>query len=138
VRDVAADETEAQARDVALILEQLGVDPEVPQIEVWNKLDLLPPDTRAARETEAARNPDVVAISALTGAGIEALVTEIEARLGEVTIAEDLHLTFAQGRNRAWLHDAHVVTDEVQDDTGWRIAVDWTARQKADYDRQVG
>lgn len=138
VRDVAADETEAQARDVAQILEQLGVDPEVPQIEVWNKLDLLPADTRAARETEAARNPDVVAISALTGAGIEALVTEIEARLGEVTIVEDLHLTFAQGRGRAWLHDAHVVTDEVQDDTGWRIKVDWTARQKADYDRLAG
>ncbi len=138
VRDIAADETEAQARDVNQILDELGVGADVPQIEVWNKLDLLVPEARAARETEAARNPDVVAISALTGAGIEALVATIEARLGEVTTAETLQLTFAEGRKRAWLHDAHVVTDEVQDDTGWHVSVDWTARQKADYAKQVG
>ncbi len=138
VRDIAADETEAQAADVAAILEELGVDPDVPRIEVWNKLDLLTPDARAARETEAARGPDVVAISAITGDGIAALLDEIEARLGEVTERTALHLDFAEGRKRAWLHDAHVVADEAEDDTGWQITVDWTARQQAEYEKQAG
>ena len=138
VRDIAADETEAQAADVAAILEELGVDPEVPRIEVWNKLDLLAPEARAARETEAARGPDIAAISAITGEGIAALMDEVEARLGETTRRAVLHLGFAEGRNRAWLHDAHVVTEEAEDDAGWRITVDWTDRQRAEYDKQAG
>ncbi len=42
-------------------------------------------------------------------------------------------LGFADGKARAWLHEAHVVAEERQDDDGWVIAVDWTARQKAEF-----
>ena len=133
VRDIAAAETAAQAADVEAILEALGVAADVPKIEVWNKIDRLDPDTRAARETEAARNPDVVALSALTGAGVEALNAAIEGHLADESVHERMALAFAEGRARAWLHDAHVVTAEVQTETGWDIEVDWTERQKAAY-----
>ncbi|MCL4676565.1 MAG: GTPase HflX, partial [Pararhodobacter sp.] len=42
VRDIAHPETEAQAQDVETILTELGVRQEVPRIDVWNKIDLLP------------------------------------------------------------------------------------------------
>ncbi len=135
VRDIAADETAEQAKDVEKILEDLGVGQNVPMIEVWNKTDLLPPDEREARETEAARNPRVVSISALTGVGIDALTAAIEAELAEESQTEALHLRFADGKARAWLHEAHVVDAEVQNDTGWKLTVTWTARQKAEFQR---
>jgi len=130
VRDISAEETDEQARDVETILEELGVDPDIPRIEVWNKIDRLDAEARAARETEAARNPDVIATSALTGAGVEALTAAIEAHLARETTRETLRIGFADGKARAWLHEAHVVVEEAQDDAGWEITVDWTARQK--------
>ena len=44
VRDIAHPDSEAQARDVAGVLSELGIDAEAPErvIEVWNKIDLLP------------------------------------------------------------------------------------------------
>src|SRR5438132_6535313 len=44
VRDVSSEESQAQAADVAAVLEQIGAGPESGRaiIEVWNKIDLLP------------------------------------------------------------------------------------------------
>ncbi|OIP82516.1 MAG: GTPase HflX [Rhodobacterales bacterium CG2_30_65_12] len=134
VRDIAADETEAQARDVEAILEELGVPQDVPRIEVWNKADLLTAEIRTARETEAARSAQVVALSALTGAGIAALTAMIEAQIAEESSREVLRLGFADGKARAWLHEAHVVESERQVKNGWDMAVNWTARQKAEFE----
>ena len=63
-------DTEAQAEDVNRVLDELGID-EVRRgqiIEVWNKLDLLTPEERAAREAQAQRKPDCVLVSALSRA----------------------------------------------------------------------
>jgi GTP-binding protein HflX len=136
VRDISAEETDAQARDVETILDELGVSPDVPRIEVWNKTDLLDADQRAARETEAGRADAVVAISALTGAGLDALNAAIEAQLAEDSIREVLTLGFSHSKARAWLHDAHVVAEERQGEDGWVLAVDWTARQRAEFYKQ--
>ncbi len=138
VRDISAAETAAQARDVEAILDELGVGREVPRVEVWNKTDRLDAEARDARETEAARNADVVATSAVTGAGVDRLTAAIEAHLARETSRETLRLGFDQGRARAWLHDAHVVLSEVQDETGWIVEVDWTGRQKAEYAHLAG
>ncbi|SMH55258.1 GTPase HflX [Maritimibacter sp. HL-12] len=138
VRDISAEETEAQARDVETILAELGVAEEIPRIEVWNKIDLLDPEVRAARETEAERREGVVAISALSGAGLDRLTDAIEAQLAEERRRDHVRLKFSQGKARAWLHDAHVVVEERQDETGWVLAVDWTARQKAAFEKING
>ena len=138
VRDISADETEEQAHDVETILEELGLDRDVPRIEVWNKTDRLGDEERAAREAQAARNPDVIATSALTGAGIDVLTAAIEAHLANETTRETLRLRFSDGKARAWLHEAHVVLSELQVDEGWEIEVDWTGRQKAEYAKHGG
>jgi GTP-binding protein HflX len=138
VRDISAEETDEQAADVEKILAELGVTEDTPRIEVWNKIDRLDPEARAARETEAARTPGVVALSALTGAGLEALTAAIEAQLAEERRRDHIRLAFSQGKARAWLHEAHVVVEERQDEAGWVLAVDWTQRQKAAFEKLKG
>ena len=58
VRDVSHGETEAQAGDVAIVLRELGIDPDDTKriIEVWNKADLSAADERERLAT--ASQPD--------------------------------------------------------------------------------
>jgi GTP-binding protein HflX len=133
VRDISHAETEEQAEDVHAIMADLGVDEDVPQIEVWNKVDQLDPDRRAAFETQAERSDDVVAISALTGEGLDRLYDAIDTALTQDTTDEVIELAFADGRKRAWLHEAGVVQSETQSEDGWRIEVRWNAKQAAQY-----
>ncbi len=130
VRDISHPETEGQAADVADILRSLGLDPEVPLIEVWNKTDQLAEPAREALEVQAARSDGVRAISALTGRGVDALLSEIEAGLAEERIERVLDLTFAEGKRRAWLHEKGVVVDEAETDSGYRLTLRWTPRQE--------
>lgn len=134
VRDISHPETEEQAADVGEILEKLGVKDHVDLIEVWNKIDCLSPETRAAILAQDARRGDVHAVSALSGEGIAALELAIDLRLGEEKTEETLHLAFAEGRRRAWLHAAGVVIDEAQTEDGHRLLLRWTARQKAEFE----
>jgi GTPase len=130
VRDIAHAETAEQAADVEAILAELGVSKDVPLFEVWNKTDLLPAEARAAVETEAARKDEVVAISALTGDGVAALLDRVSAALEEEKMERELLVPFAEGRKRAWLHGEGVVLGEAQGEDGFRVTVRWTARQE--------
>jgi GTP-binding protein HflX len=130
VRDISHPESALQAADVAAILSSLGVTAATPQLEVWNKLDLVPPDDRAALVAQAARSDTVLALSALTGEGMERLTGAISAAFDAAKTDATLELPFAEGRRRAWLHAEGVVTAETDTDTGHRIALRWTARQE--------
>lgn len=134
VRDISHPESEEQARDVQAILENLGVLESTPQIELWNKLDLLDPEARAAIQTRADRREDVLPISSLTGEGIEALVEMITTTLAGKTVEEKLQLGFAEGRKRAWLYDRGLVEDEAQDEEGHILTVRWNAMQRAQFE----
>jgi len=138
VRDIAHPETEAQAADVGKILAELGVREDVPVIELWNKIDRLPPDRRAAMSTLAARRPNVLALSAATGEGVPALVAQATEALDGSRETKSLDLPFTRGRARAWLHDQHVVVDERDSEAGWHITVRWTPRQRAAFQRLDG
>ena len=131
VRDIAHPETEAQAADVAAILTDLGVPDTVPLFELWNKCDLLAPEDRTAVEARAAREPRVIAGSALTGAGLEPLYGAIGAQLDGERRHATLTLAHTEGRARAWLHEQGVVEAEVPGDDGVTVTVHWTARQEA-------
>ncbi|MDW6022869.1 GTPase HflX [Mesorhizobium sp. BAC0120] len=85
LRDISDPDTSAQAEDVEAILADLGVDAsdETRVIEVWNKVDLIDEANRErllAESADPAKGPPV-AISAVTGEGIPALVEMIETRL---------------------------------------------------------
>lgn len=131
VRDISHPETVSQARDVASILESLGVSDKTPQIEIWNKIDRLPEDARAAAVTQAARQDDVIAISAISGQGLSELIAAIGDKLSDATHLTQLHLRFAEGRKRAWLFEKELVEAETQTEDGFDLTVRWTARQEA-------
>ena len=131
IRDIAHPESAEQAADVADILTSLGVKPDTPQIEVWNKLDLVAPEARAALDVQSANRPQVVAISALTGEGLPVLLDAISTAFDEAKTETDLRLTFAMGRAHAWLHAEDVVVSETLTDDGWQIHLRWTPRQQA-------
>jgi GTPase len=130
VRDISHPETAEQAQDVAEILASLGVDDATPQIEVWNKLDLVDPSERSSLAIQAAGRTDVFAVSALTGHGIPPLLAAISQAFDEEKSERSLTLPFADGRRRAWLHEQGVVTDEVATEEGHRLTVRWTSRQE--------
>lgn len=131
VRDISHPESAEQAADVAEILASLGVSAQVPQIEVWNKLDRVDPASREALAAQAAQRPQVLALSALTGEGVEALLAAVAAELDEERSEAVLDLPFGEGRRRAWLHDRGLVVAESEGEDGWRLTVRWTARQAA-------
>ena len=131
VRDISHPETAEQAQDVAEILTSLGVKQSTPQIEVWNKLDLVPPSARAALEAQS--RPGIHAVSALTGEGVDALLAAVSQAFDEAKNDETLRLPFSEGRKRAWLHAEGVVQSETEGEDGWQITVSWTRRQQGSY-----
>jgi GTP-binding protein HflX len=89
VRDISHPQTEEQAEDVRRILEDLGVAETMPQIEVWNKIDLLPRPERETRVTEAARRENVHAISAITGEGLAPFLSAVAGQVSEPRTSHD-------------------------------------------------
>ena len=134
VRDISHPETEAQKGDVEAILDSLKVGTDVPRIEIWNKIDLMGSEDRAALITRAERTDDVQALSAVTGEGMQALVDRIGGVLTGDARVEELLLPYAEGRRHAWLHAHGVVEHEAQGDDGYSLTVRWTARQRAEFD----
>lgn len=111
VRDIAHPDTQAQADDVEAVLSEIGVDESTPRIEAWNKLDLLEPDDRTELEGEASRRDDVVAISALTGEGVDTLLRTIADRLTQGHRRYRIALAPEDGASAAWLHAHGEVID---------------------------
>jgi len=96
VRDTAHDESAAQKADVLQVLEELGVPPERPMLEVLNKIDLLEPEQRQGLLSHNGRR-EAVAVSALTGDGIPALLAALEAGVTRGNITVKLKLDAADG-----------------------------------------
>ncbi len=136
VRDISHPETEEQSQDVHAILADVGVSEETHTlIEVLNKTDALAgPDADAVRQ-KAARSEDRVAMSALTGEGIEGLFAAIDTALAEPVRRDEVKLPFEQGRARAWLFENKLVKRERQRDDGFRLSVEWTDKQKRQFEQ---
>ncbi len=135
VRDISHPETVAQARDVDTILAALGTGEGIARLEVWNKIDRLPPDEGAALRIQAARRDDTIALSAITGEGIDGLLAAIATRAGDPRHDSVLELTHDDGRRRAWLFARGLVRDESETATGSRLSVHWTDRQQEEFAR---
>ncbi|MEM1234170.1 MAG: GTPase HflX [Pseudomonadota bacterium] len=133
VRDIAHPETDEQAEDVAEILGALGIAHGVPQLEVWNKIDGLGPEALDVRRNQAAREETIFLTSALTGAGMEALLDAISGQITPAKMREVIELPFDDGRRRAWLYEQGVVLEETANAEGAALSVEWTATQSARY-----
>jgi len=96
VRDAAHDESAAQKGDVLKVLEELGVPSERPMLEVLNKIDLLEPEQREGLLSHNGRR-EAIAVSALTGDGIPALLAALETGVTRGNITVKLKLDAADG-----------------------------------------
>ncbi len=137
VRDISHPESNEQAADVADILQSLGVGAATPQLEVWNKLDLVDASQRGALQAQAETREGVFPVSALTGEGIAHLLDVISGVFDEEKTERVIAVPFSDGRRRAWLHAEGVVLGEEATETGFAVQVRWTARQEKRY-RDLG
>ncbi|HUH50117.1 MAG TPA: GTPase HflX, partial [Mycoplana sp.] len=95
VRDMSDPDNGAQAGDVLRILADLGIDEKDGAeriLEVWNKIDDLQPEARDALVQKAAATPNTIAVSALTGEGVDRLLDEVNRRLSGVLVDRDVVL----------------------------------------------
>ncbi|OYX47660.1 MAG: GTPase HflX [Sphingomonas sp. 32-66-10] len=111
VRDIAHPDSEAQRDDVESVLKDIGVAPETPRFEAWNKLDLLDGEARDDVLAEAAKRDDVLAVSALSGEGVDVLIDRVAARLTLGHRRYRVTLPAADGAGAAWLHKHGEVID---------------------------
>jgi GTP-binding protein HflX len=133
VRDISHEETEEQARDVRDILASLGVAKDIRTFEIWNKVDLLPQDAADAVRARAQRDPEVMAVSAISGEGLEHLQGVVAEALQGAVREADVHLSYADGKKRAWLFAQDVVQKEAQSEDGFDLTVRWSAKQEAQF-----
>ena len=133
VRDIAHADSNAQAVDVATVLSSLGLDEQgSPQrLEAWNKLDLLAGDDRVALLNEAGRRDDVVALSALSGEGVEQLREAIAKRLQDGSVVHRFKLAASDGSRLAWLHSRGDVLDQRVEGETMHLAVKLSAENWA-------
>ena len=137
VRDISHAESAAQRADVVTVLADLGISAETgrqPPLEVWNKIDRVPDDVAEELANGAHRSePRPVLVSAVTGAGIEALLAAIEARLGEAHEVLEVTLPPTAGRLAHWLHqNAEVLSRQMSDsgETHYRVRVDASGKAR--------
>jgi GTP-binding protein HflX len=121
VHDVSHGDAEAQAKDVETVLRELDIAPDDRRlIAVWNKIDQLDIEAREQLHNQAQRQPTdrrPLAVSAVTGEGIDALVEAIEMRLGEARVTLSLTLDPADGAGVSWLHrHTEVLAKALSDD----------------------
>ena len=136
VRDISHPESEIQAEDVRGILGELGIGQaeQARMIEVWNKIDALPPERAEALRQVGARTPRVAVVSALTGEGVESLLGLVAGELAQPMEDATISLRFDQGRQRAWLFDRKLVRAEHAREDGYDLDVRWTDRDRSQYE----
>jgi GTP-binding protein HflX len=124
VRDIAHADSDAQAHDVATILAELEVaDAADKTVEVYNKIDKLEAGHRAALTAEPGE-AGPVAVSALTGEGVDRLLAAIEAKLARGRRLIDLSLAAADGQGLHWLYEhTEVMTRSNDEDGAIRVTV---------------
>jgi len=129
VRDMSHPDANAQAKDVEQVLHELGIELESDArlIEVWNKIDRLSDEERHQLQNRLDRVPGhrrAVAVSALTGTGVDRLIAAIEARIGERRTTFDVELDPADGEGISWLHrHAEVLAKHLQPDGRYMLTV---------------
>ena len=134
VRDVAHPDAEAQAADVRAVLNRMAKDGTLDErwqdrtLEVLNKADLL-------GGVGSVIQGEGVAVSALTGEGLERLRAEIDARLAARMEVLEMELPVSDGARIAWLYRNGEVLARADGEELVKLRVRMTAADKARFER---
>jgi GTP-binding protein HflX len=135
VRDAAHPETVAQRGDVIKVLDDMvadgTLDPAWPErtIEVLNKADLL------GGVAEVPLREGAVAVSAITGEGLEALKAAIDSRIAQGMEVADYVIPPHDGARLAWLYQHGEVVDRYDDDAAVHMKVRLLPADRARFER---
>ncbi len=123
--DCGRDDYAHQRQDVIAILQDLGIeydaDPRV--IEVYNKVDLLDPETQTEFERKARFNDNIVLVSAVKKTGFEALLETVDARIGAGRVQAQFSIAYKDGKALSWLHDHAEILERDNQENGVRVLV---------------
>ncbi|MBD8555656.1 GTPase HflX [Rhizobium sp. CFBP 8762] len=142
VRDLSDPDNAAQSADVLRILADLGIDEKSGSeriIEVWNKIDRLEPEAREVITQKAANTANTVAVSAITGDGIDALLDEIGARISGVLLERTVRLQPEQMQLLPWIYE-RAIMDGREDEEDGSISLDVRLSESdaGELDRRMG
>ena len=117
VRDVSHPDAEAQRSDVLGVLADLGIEEGSGRMaEVLNKIDQLPDADRLITVNQVARRQDAVAISALSGEGLERVYQLIDRRVTNEREIVQLDIDLSDGAALASVYRSGEVLDRWDDD----------------------
>lgn len=115
VVDASVVDPDAQIAAVRSVLAEIGA-AHVPELVVFNKIDRAIGSRRLVE-----RHPGAVAISALTGEGIEEFLRTLADRLRAIDTVVELLVPYARGDVLAALHREGEVLDESHEDAAIRV-----------------
>ncbi|MBX7502753.1 GTPase HflX [Qipengyuania sp. YG27] len=123
VRDISNPSTGAQKAQVLEVLRDLGVVEEgeassIPILEIWNKWDQLAPADAEELASQIEGADDIVALSALTGAGVDSLLERLGEMLTRNAALRTFEVAASDGRRIAWLHAHGEVIEDVEAEEG--------------------
>lgn len=128
VRDIACEDSAAQRKDVADVLDDLGIhynnDNRI--IEAWNKIDKLDPAERKSFQQKAmmSNGPPATLISATSGEGLDELQTQILETIHQDDMRLSITVPNTEGRAMSWLHSHARVLKKDMDETAIHFIVD--------------
>ncbi len=124
IRDISQENTDAEKEDVINILRDLGVTPEDPRmIEVMNKIDNLDDEDRKYVTARSKGQDNIAAVSALSGEGIERLMSLIDAKLGKARQALFIDIPLTDGKALSWLYSRGEVTERTDNEQNATVSV---------------
>lgn len=118
VVDASDPEYPRQMEAVHGVLQELGVS--TPQVVVFNKIDRVEPSRFACRVLDAPS----VAISALTGQGLDRLLEVIRDHLADRLVVREFRVPYTEARVLGWLHEGGRVLDEAYEPDAIRLRVE--------------
>ena len=122
VVDAAGARRDGCIADVEEVLTEIGAG-ETPQLQVFNKIDLLP-EAEPRIERDAEGRARRVWLSAGSGVGLDLLLAAIAEHVGAGWLRRRVRLTPAEGGLRAWLFNhAQVLAEAHTDEGGWDLEV---------------
>jgi len=142
VRDMSDPDNQAQSSDVMRILGDLGIDEAEAAkrlIEVWNKIDRLEPEVHDTMVQKSTGASNVVAVSAVSGEGVDTLMDEISRRLSGVMTETTVRLPVDKLALLPWLYD-HAIVDGREDNEDGSITLDLrlSETEATELERRIG
>jgi GTP-binding protein HflX len=135
--DVSGEQRDSQMEQVNQVISEIGAE-DVPQIEVYNKIDEHG-ELSARIEMDETGFPKRVWLSAKTGEGIEGLLDAITTFIRSKVQHHSLNIPASAGKLRAHLFNMGVVrSEEYGEKGGWMMEVDMESHRLDQIFRESG